>query len=146
MKTKEQKFSSCTICEKHQDLDALLLEETSSTFVSHFPVLNGSQPVLGYFLIEPKRHITSLAEMNEDEAADLGEFTVKLSRFLEEKMGAEQVYLFKIGDLVNHVHFHILPRYPNTPKEFWGLAARDYPDVKRGGLAEMAQLIKIYKT
>jgi histidine triad (HIT) family protein len=133
---------TCFVCDKHKKLGDLLLAESPYTYVSHFPIENSSLPVLGYFLIEPKRHITSMADLSAAEAEDLGKFTVKLTALLEREMRAEQVYLFKIGDLVKHVHFHVLPRFADTPKDFWGLAGRDWPGAKRGNQADIVQLLQ----
>ncbi|MED3420984.1 HIT family protein, partial [Bacillus thuringiensis] len=38
---------------------------------------------------------------------------------LKESEGAEHIYTFVSGNGVPHMHMHIIPRYPNTPKEFW---------------------------
>jgi diadenosine tetraphosphate (Ap4A) HIT family hydrolase len=64
----------------------------------------------------------------------------RLSRALRDSEHAEHVYAFVIGDGVLYVHFHVVPRYPGAPREFWGVHVDEWPDAPHGGPAEMAAL------
>jgi diadenosine tetraphosphate (Ap4A) HIT family hydrolase len=61
------------------------------------------------------------------------------------KNGAEHVYFFRINDLVNHFHFHVVPRYPGTPKEFWGLKIIEWPEYPQADLTEIVELTKEFQ-
>ena len=45
-----------------------------------------------------------------------------------------------MGHNVPHFHLHLLPRYPGTPREFWGLRVDEWPGAPHGGEAEIADL------
>ena len=59
--------------------------------------------------------------MTESEAATMGVWLQRISLFLETILAAEHTYLFRIGDITPHLHFHAVPRFPNTPREHWGI-------------------------
>lgn len=50
-----------------------------------------------------------------------GLISSRVSKALKESEGAEHIYTFVSGNGVPHMHMHIIPRYANTPKEFWSL-------------------------
>ena len=60
-----------------------------------------------------------LAELTDEEAKAFGLITSRVSKALKESEGAEHIYTFVSGNGVPHMHMHIIPRYENTPKEFW---------------------------
>ena len=62
------------------------------------------------------------------------------SRLLETARGAEHVYLMRLGDGWPHLHYHLVPRYPGTPKDYRGLEVRDWPGVPRCGWEEIAAI------
>ena len=72
------------------------------------------------FFIETKRHIPEISELTESEAKMIGLFTQRISKALMETLGMIHVYSFVIGDGVPHVHVHVIGRYPNAPREYWG--------------------------
>ena len=63
----------------------------------------------------------------------------RVSRAIRESEGAEHVYLLVIGHHTPHLHVHLVPRYPGTPKEFWDPSRVDEaPGAKHGGIDEAA--------
>jgi diadenosine tetraphosphate (Ap4A) HIT family hydrolase len=113
----------CMICDKHsrlEDFTGLTLADRGGFLLTHFPVLDGERATRGHLLIETKRHITDLTELNFEEAAALGTLIRDGAEAIREICGAEHVYLFRINDQVKHLHFHLVPRYPQTPREVWG--------------------------
>jgi diadenosine tetraphosphate (Ap4A) HIT family hydrolase len=70
----------------------------------------------------------------------IGKIARKLARVLKDELRAEKIYLFVIGEGVAHFHMHLLPRYPETPREFWGSRIDEWPGAPRGGEAEIATL------
>jgi len=95
---------------------------------------------LGYLMVEPKRHVAGLDNLSEKEAAVLGVLVRDLARVLKKSEGAEHVYSLVLGDAVPHVHFHVVPRYPGAPREYWGVRVGEWPEAPRGGAAEIAAL------
>jgi diadenosine tetraphosphate (Ap4A) HIT family hydrolase len=74
-------------------------------------------------MVEPKRHARGLGDLSDDEAAAIGRLANRLARVLKEAEGAEHVYAFVFGAAIPHLHVHLAPRYPNTPREFWDRAS-----------------------
>lgn len=115
---------TCAICEKHKNLTAHTgpaIFDDGGWLVTHFPKLETDKATRGHLLIESKRHTQDLTEMNDEEAQTLGRLIRDGSELIKKKTEAEHVYCFRINDKTAHLHFHLIPRYPNTPKEFWGV-------------------------
>ena len=93
---------------------------------------------IGHLMAEPKRHVTGLGELTDEEASALGRLVNDLARALVQVQGAEHVYSFVLGDEVDHLHIHVVPRYPGTPREYWGSRLGEWPAAPRGGVNEMA--------
>ena len=124
----------CFVCEKHalgSDVPGGIVYQDDLTYVGHLlpPGLDGVY--LGYLMVEPVRHVDGLGGLSAEEAAALGQATTRAARALAQSEGAEHVYSFVIGDTVDHLHVHLVPRYPGTPTEFWGTAVRDWLDAPR---------------
>lgn len=60
----------------------------------------------------------------------------RLSRALV-GIGAEHVYALVLGHHVAHLHLHLLPRYPNTPREYWWPRIDEWP-AAQGDEAEVS--------
>ena len=128
---------TCFVCRKHRGEIAVpggAIYEDDLLYVGHVQVRDDQATAyLGHLLVEPKRHASGLADLTDDEAAALGLLVARVSRALEERVGAEHVYGFVLGDAVPHLHVHVVPRYPGAPREFWGVRVDDWPEAPRGG-------------
>ncbi len=115
---------SCGVCEKHRSLEALpggVIFQDDLIFIAHFPFSESKHPHYGHLIIELKRHIVTPSEMTEAEALVVGIWNLRISQFLEKNLGAEHTYLFRIGDVTPHLHFHAVPRFSETPREMWDI-------------------------
>jgi histidine triad (HIT) family protein len=127
----------CSICQKHRSLERYGWAIFES---DHFVVMHGIKPedpeptYLGWVIIETRRHVHELGDLNDAESRELGPLMTRLARALAQTVGAEHVYAFLIGDGVPHFHLHLFPRYPGTPREFWGTHVDEAPDAPRGGI------------
>lgn len=65
----------------------------------------------GQCLVFTKKHRKSMTVMNADEWKSVGEIIHKVSKALEKKYNAEKTYLLCISDMVEHIHFHIIPKH-----------------------------------
>jgi len=138
-------MSDCFICKKHRALSEYtgpIIFEHGGLTLTHFPSVPDEKAVEGWLIVEPRRHIEHMSEMNEAESAALGLLLAKAERLIKEKLGAEHVYLQRINDKVAHLHFHLIPRYPDTPKEFWGRRIHEFPGFKTLSLAQIQGLSK----
>ncbi|MGY3718482.1 HIT family protein [Sutcliffiella cohnii] len=112
----------CFICNKHAgniETEGVTIYEDEFVYVGHMD-RNGKPNYLGHIMIDLKRHAPTLAEMTMEEAAAFGMIMAKVSKALKESENAEHIYSFVAGDAVPLLHMHLVARYPNTPKEYWG--------------------------
>jgi len=144
MVTHLQTPDACFICRKHRGLESIpggAIYEDGSVYSGHAQIFEGQAVAyLGYLMLEPKRHVRGLADLNDEEAQALGRLAVRLSRALERSEHAERVYAFVLGDRLPHLHIHLVPRYPGAPPQYWGVHVDEWPEAPRGGPAEMAAL------
>lgn len=113
---------SCFICGKHKGTihtAGKMIYEDEYVYIGHID--KGDSPAyLGYCMIDLKRHVPTLADMNMEEAKAFGMAMARISRALKESEGAEHIYARVSGHGVPHLHMHLTPRYPGTPQEYWG--------------------------
>ncbi|MFF3667230.1 HIT family protein [Microtetraspora malaysiensis] len=78
--------------------------------------------LLGWLVLVPRRHVTTIADLTDAEASTLGLWQVRLSRTLREITGCTKTYVVQFAELegFNHVHFHVVPRMPDLPIELRG--------------------------
>ena len=135
---------NCFVCLKHQDnfnFPGGVIFQDELIFASHSLIPDGqSGAYLGYLIVEPKRHVEGLQNLNKVESDALGTLITRLSRALVNSENAEHVYLFVLGHNTPHLHYHLIPRYANTPLEWWGFRLDDWPEAARGGLREISLL------
>ncbi|MCR8644300.1 HIT family protein [Paenibacillus sp. N1-5-1-14] len=129
----------CFICRKHRggiQIPGGTLYEDAYLRVGHIYSDTGAV-YLGYLIIDLKRHAQSLADLTDEESSSLGRLLTRVSRALKDELGAEHIYSYVLGDHVPHFHMHVVPRYPNTPVEYWGFRVVSSPDAPTGGAAEI---------
>jgi diadenosine tetraphosphate (Ap4A) HIT family hydrolase len=89
----------------------------------HWRVAHGFNSALpGWLVLIPRRHITAIADLTDEEAAGLGLWQVRLSRALRDVTGCVKTYVIQFAeqDGFAHVHFHIVPRMPDLPADHRG--------------------------
>jgi diadenosine tetraphosphate (Ap4A) HIT family hydrolase len=132
---------SCFVCEKHRDVDAVL--EDDHVVVAHLPLTTPAGTAetvyLGYLIVEPRRHVAELGELTPEEAAAFGQAAARASAVLQAH-GAEHVYAAIVGHAVDHLHLHLIPRYPGTPRDYWWTRVDEWPDAPRGDASDIAAL------
>ena len=141
--------ADCLVCRKHREHGSLVpggpIGQDELVLVSHIATpdtLGGEAATtyLGHLLVEPRRHAPGLADLTEAEARAVGWWCTRASRALRDVSGAEHVYAAVFGDGVPHLHVHLLPRFPGTPREYWGTHVNKWPEARRGDAAEIGAL------
>ena len=142
-------MSDCFVCGKHRDMASVPggeLIADDHTVVSHLPLSTpqgtAESVYLGHLVVEPRRHLRELGELSADEAASFGRLSARASAALTASETAEHVYAAVIGHGVEHLHLHLLPRYPGTPRDYWWVRVDEWPGAPRGGAAEVEALAK----
>lgn len=140
---------NCFICNKHQNkfkTSGVTIYEDEYVYVGHIDS-NGEPNYLGHIMIDVKRHIPTLAEMNVQEAQAFGMIIVRVSKALKESEGAEHIYAVVSGNSVPHLHMHLVARYPDTPEEYWGpFAVHNAPNARYGEDNEVIDVCNRLKT
>ncbi|NIS79925.1 MAG: HIT domain-containing protein [Anaerolineales bacterium] len=128
--------TDCFVCLKHRGeilVPGGAVYEDQLIYVGHASISDDETEIyLGFLMVEPKRHVPGMAELDDVEAGAIGRMITRLSRALKEREGAEHVYLFRLGHHVDHLHLWVVPRYPGTPREYWGLRVDEWPQAPRG--------------
>lgn len=65
----------------------------------------------GHCTVILKKHKKSISEINTNEYNSIFELIVKVSKALEKKYNCEKTYLLSVGDQVEHLHFHLIPKH-----------------------------------
>jgi len=140
----------CFVCRKHRHRGSLVpggpVAEDDLVLVSHIVTpdalgRDGTTAYLGHLFVEPLRHAPGLADLTEPEAQSVGLWCTRASQALREVAGAEHVYAAVIGDGVPHLHVHLLPRFPDTPRAYWWTRVDEWPEARRGGVEEIGVLV-----
>jgi len=132
---------SCLICREHGGLievpGGLLEDGEALTF--HCPPM-GDGAYAGHLLVTSRRHAPDFAALDPAEAGAIGLAISKYSGGLK-SLGATHVYVATIGHHVDHLHVHLLPRWPETPSEVAWHAVDDWPGARRLDAAGIVTLI-----
>jgi len=102
----------CKIANKEIDSKIVYEDEFSVAFLD----INPSQK--GHLLVIPKKHYQNLNEIPEEEIVKLFEIVKKMTILLKEKLNVSSFNIGwnhgkDAGQVINHLHIHIIPRYPN---------------------------------
>jgi len=113
--------SSCPFCEGVEKERLIYAGDLFLVFQDYYPV----NP--GHILVVPKRHITELSQLTTEEKLRFFELVEKMIKILKEVLHPEGfnigLNIGKVaGQTIEHIHFHIIPRYKgDTPDPRGGL-------------------------
>ncbi|MEU8261207.1 HIT family protein [Micromonospora sp. NPDC048999] len=120
----------CYTCHSNQQIPTLPPRELIAVD-DHWRVAHAFDTALpGWLVLVPLRHVTSIADLTDAEAASLGTWQVRLSRALRTVTGCAKTYLVQFAEKEGfaHVHFHVVPRMPDLPDDRRGPAIFGYLD------------------
>lgn len=106
--------------------------------------LADASPLPGWLVLTSERHCRAWYDLSPAEAAALGPLATRVMQTQRRVLAAEHVYAFAIGDVLQHFHLHLVPRYAGTPERlrgrrcFEGQPADFRPDAE---LAEAARRV-----
>jgi diadenosine tetraphosphate (Ap4A) HIT family hydrolase len=99
---------ACELSRGERDLPGGLIHRTRFWLVEHCIGPLG----LGTLILKPERHVTSVAELSEDEAAELGPLLRRASKVASQLVEADQVYnclWSHAGGEAVHIHYVVQP-------------------------------------
>jgi diadenosine tetraphosphate (Ap4A) HIT family hydrolase len=114
--------SGCMACENSARIDALPPRECV-VVTDHWRVAHAFNSALpGWMVMLPRRHVTALHDLDDDEIAPLGPLLRELSAALARVTGCLKAYVmfFAEGEGFAHLHLHVVPRMPDFPPEVRG--------------------------
>ena len=85
----------------------------------HFLVILDRYPTaIGHVLIIPKRHVADIYSLNNEEAAALMPLAQKVASKMNDYLEMDGLNLLQsngeaAGQIINHFHLHLIPRYKN---------------------------------
>jgi diadenosine tetraphosphate (Ap4A) HIT family hydrolase len=76
----------------------------------------------GWLVLVPTRHVTSLTQLPQEAAGELGLLLHRLGKALEIVTGCVKTYMMQFSEAegYSHLHVHLLPRLSSHPAEAIG--------------------------
>jgi diadenosine tetraphosphate (Ap4A) HIT family hydrolase len=76
----------------------------------------------GWLVLQPTRHVTTIADLEPEAAAELGPLLHRLSVALRDEVGCLKTYVMQFAEAAGfaHLHFHLVPRMADQPEEHRG--------------------------
>jgi len=132
----------CLICNKHKESADIVFRDDIVSISHLIQHPDKSDNYLGYYMVESNRHFRGMYDATDKEMESIGRILKHLSQSLMRVLDAEHVYAFIIGEGLEHFHIHVVARYRNAPREYWGPSVDDWPDAPRGGIQEIRDMNK----
>ena len=99
---------ACDLAEGRRPLPGGVVHETAGWLVEHCVGPLG----VGTLLVKPRRHVTRVGELTQDEAAELGGLLRRAAQVVDELVAPEQVYTCQwshAGRTPVHIHWVVQP-------------------------------------
>ena len=72
----------------------------------------------GYCILVCRRHAVEIHDLTEDERREWIEDVSRIGRAVSDVCGPAKLNVTMLGNMVPHLHCHVIPRYPDDPD--WG--------------------------
>src|SRR5688572_4664242 len=91
----------------------------------------------GFCRVIWEAHVKEMTDLSEDDRMHLMEVVFAVESVLREHLEPDKINLASLGNVVPHLHWHVIPRYvddPHFPQPIWSKAervadhAREHPD------------------
>jgi diadenosine tetraphosphate (Ap4A) HIT family hydrolase len=82
----------------------------------------------GWLVVLPRRHVESVDQLTDDEAAALGPVLRMVSGALVEVLGCAKTYVVMFAEAPGfpHLHFHVIPRAADMPEHLRGIGVFEH--------------------
>ena len=88
--------------------------------------------MLGWCLLDARRHLAGAVDFLGDEAAEWGTVVQQASKLVQKVSGCDRVYLIAFGEGARHLHLHLIPRFQEDQRSAAWSVADLYRDVETG--------------
>lgn len=120
------KDNDCFYCSKDQRLYDRMIKIADLKCSTLF--LNRDQTYKGRCIVSINEHKTELFEINEVTLRCFIEDVARAASIINAAFSPDKVNYAVFGDLVSHIHFHIVPKHKNGLN--WGEAFENEPEEK----------------
>lgn len=132
MMTEEQAAVDCALCAGNELTESTAPARERVHVTDGWRVVAHRSALPGWVLLVPRRHVESLHELTDGEAAELGTLIRDATAVLVSELGAQKSYVMQFAEGMKHAHFSIAPRMAELPSDRVGAAisaynARDTP-------------------
>lgn len=105
---------NCKICNKHHYAVPLLIYQDDRWIIRHSDLLINCP---GYLYVEPKEHIIDFNDFSKKKLlGDLGRLYKIGIDWIFSNFKPLKIYTVNISEVVQHIHFHLIPRYSDELK------------------------------
>jgi diadenosine tetraphosphate (Ap4A) HIT family hydrolase len=81
----------------------------------------------GFCRVIWETHVKEMTDLSEDDRLHLMEVVFAVESVVREQLEPEKMNLASLGNLVPHLHWHVIPRFaddPHYPQPIWAAPAR----------------------
>ena len=97
----------------------------------------------GFCRVILNRHVREMTDLAPAERSHLMMMVMKTEQVVRDVMRPDKINLASLGNVVPHLHWHVIPRFaddPHFPNPVWGAKLRDTPHTAPANLdARLAQ-------
>ncbi len=82
----------------------------------------------GFCRVIWETHVKEMTDLSEDERVSFMEVVFAVESVLREQLEPAKINLASLGNLVPHLHWHVIPRFaddPHFPQPIWASAQRE---------------------
>jgi diadenosine tetraphosphate (Ap4A) HIT family hydrolase len=122
----------CPICALHSSKIAQSSYEivrSNHWLLRHHPA---PAPLLGWLLLDARRHLAGPVDFQPQEAASWGQATQRASQLIQQLTDCDRVYAIAFGEGAHHLHLHLIPRFQLDPDTTAWAVADHYRAVASG--------------
>ncbi|AOY91808.1 HIT family protein [Cupriavidus sp. USMAA2-4] len=99
----------------------------------------------GFCRIVWNDHVAELSDLSPDDQAWLMRLVAAVEQTLREVMAPDKINLAAFGNMVPHLHWHVIPRYrwdTHFPEPVWGNAQREADAARLAGLGKLLPALR----
>jgi diadenosine tetraphosphate (Ap4A) HIT family hydrolase len=107
---------SCPLCEREQQLIRGEYPYLIHEFENSWWLLGEHQYYAGYSVLLLKGHHREMTELTSQKSSAVFQELLRAQSVVEKAMTPFKMNLCSLGNVVDHVHWHLFPRYIDDPK------------------------------
>ena len=131
----------CFYCEENEKLKSLMIKIVELRWSTVY--LNRNQALPGRCIVAAKEHKTEYFQLTPEANAGFFAEVSLTAKAIQNIFNPDKINYATFGDLVPHVHFHIVPKYRD--KAHWGGPFKDEPKETLSD-AEYSEMVEKIKT